>query len=413
MHKKVLALVLAAVLLSGCDMGGISSESRKSTDNTNSSDISSESSSSLPQSIATNSETGSEPQPESSAASTNNSSEESAPVKTGMPEEISDYISSLDNGDFVFVDYTFDENPDIITDVSLLGDIYDKALAVLKETDDYKSFAENFPSAELFGMLTENVEDYLDENGEPVPIFKKAITDDFDRNGVEETFVSIAIPKKREITKIREDYNEDRWWEREYLFFVDGNRAVLIENYYNAKITAILDYGCCKQIVIDSEGWPGYDNYASDIWGVKDGKVLKLYGGRLDFWKTDCFLYSMGNQFIGDFAVYDINKGEYLAIQGKVIPVEVICDMDTDNVIQDAYNNHIVKALLLGGKYFLINVDGAWTYENGKFERSDKKNRKSATPGYTGDALNTLDDIDYDAALASMLTPDEAAQLER
>lgn len=413
MHKKVLALVLAAILLSGCDMGGVSSESRESTDNTNSSDISSESSSSLPQSTATNSETGSEPQPESPAASTDNSSMESAPVKTGMPEEISDYISSLDNGDFVFVDYTFDENPDIITDVSLLGDIYNKALAVLKDTDDYKSFAENFPSAELFGMLTENVEDYLDENVEPVPIFKKAITDDFDCDGVEETFVSIAIPKKREITKIREDYNEDRWWEREYLFFVDGNGAVLIENYYNAKITAILDYGCCKQIVIDSEGWPGYDNYASDIWGVKDGKALKLYGGRLDFWKTDCFLYSMGNQFIGDFAVYDINKGEYLAIQGKELTAEDIFAMDSDNVIKGENDGNIVNAVLLGGKYFLINANGVWIYENGKFERSDKKIRKSATPGYTGDALNMLDDVDYDAALASMLTPDEAAQLER
>ncbi|MCX4356486.1 MAG: hypothetical protein OSJ43_09695 [Oscillospiraceae bacterium] len=35
------------------------------------------------------------------------------------------------------------------------------------------------------------------------------------------------------------------------------------------------------------------------------------------------------------------------------------------------------------------------------------------TPGYTGDALNTLDDIDYDAAVASMITTEKASQLER
>lgn len=410
MYKKVLALVLATVLLSGCSISGGNSESTEDTDST---DVSSESSS-LPQSATQNSDNISEPQTESSVTKTNNSSEESEPVKTGgMPAEISDYINSLDNGDFVFVDYTFDENPDVITDVSLLGDIYDKALAVLKENDDYKSFVENFPSAELFGMLTENVEDYLDENGEPVPIFKRAITDDFDRDGNEESLVMIAIPKIRNIDFEDTDWYEKRWWEREYLFLVNKNGAVLLEDYYNAKITAILDYGCCKQIVIDSEGWPGYDNYASDIWGVRDGEAVKLYGGRLDFSKTDCFLYSAGQQFIGDFAVYDINNGEYLAIQGKELNAEDICAMDSDNVIRDACNDNIASAVLLGGKYFIINENGVYTYANGRFERSDKKVRGSDTPGNTGDALHTLDDVDYDAALASMLTPEEVSRLER
>lgn len=406
MHKKVLALVLAAVLLSGCDMGVGNSENSENTGSTNSADVSSESSSSLPQSTAQNSEIGSEPQPESSAASTNNSSEESAPVKTGMPEEISDYISSLDNGDFVFVDYTFDENPDIITDVSLLGDIYDKALAVLKDTDDYKSFYASYANAEFLGRFTENSENFLDKNGKPVPIFKRAITDDFDLDGIDENFVMIAI------TKIPDDTEDMRWWEREYLFFIDENGAVLIDDYFDAKIKAVLNYGCCKQLIVTSSGWSGNDS-KSAVWSVKDGNAVKLYGGRLDYSKTDCFLYSAGQNSIGDFAVYDINKGEYLAIQGKELTAEDIFAMDTDNLIKGENDGNIVNAVLLGGKYFLINANGVWIYENGKFERSDKKIRKSATPGYTGDALNTLDDVDYDAALASMLTPDEAAQLER
>lgn len=406
MHKKVLALVLAAVLLSGCDMGVGNSENSENTGSTNSDDVSSESSSSLPQSTAQNSEIGSEPQPESSAASTNNSSEESAPVKTGMPEEISDYISSLDNGDFVFVDYTFDENPDIITDISLLGDIYDKALAVLKDTDDYKSFYASYANAEFLGRFTENSENFLDKNGKPVPIFKRAITDDFDLDGIDENFVMIAI------TKIPDDTEDMRWWEREYLFFIDENGAVLIDDYFDAKIKAVLNYGCCKQLIVTSSGWSGNDS-KSAVWSVKDGNAVKLYGGRLDYSKTDCFLYSAGQNSIGDFAVYDINKGEYLAIQGKELTAEDIFAMDTDNLIKGENDGNIVNAVLLGGKYFLINANGVWIYENGKFERSDKKIRKSATPGYTGDALNTLYDVDYDAALASMLTPDEAAQLER
>lgn len=403
MHKKVLALVLAAILLSGCDMGGVSSESRESADNTNSSDISSESSSSLPQSTATNSETGSEPQPESPETVTNNSSKVSAPVKTGMPEEISDYIDSLDNGDFVFVDYTFDENPDIITDVSLLGDIYDKALAALKNTDDYRSFFENYANAEFFGRFTEKTENFLNENSEPVPIFKRAITDDLDNDGIAESFVMIAMPK------IPYDNNEERWFEREYLLYVGENGAVLLDDYYNADIQAVTDYGCCKQIVVSSEGWSGNDS-KSIIWGVQNGDAVKLYGGRLRFSKTDCFLYSEGQQYIGDFAVYDINKGEYLAIRGKELSAEDIRAMDTDNAIQ-AYNDNILRAVLIGGKYFVVNRNGVYTYENGRFERSDKQVRSSATPGYTGDPLNTLDDVDYDAAVASMITPEGAEKL--
>lgn len=374
MYKKVLALVLAAVLLSGCDRSGEESNT------------SSESSSS-----PINSDTSSE-QPSDSL-------ENASPVKMGgMPEEISDYISSLDNGDFVFVNYTFDENPDIITDVSLLGDIYDKTLAALKETDDYKNFSENYANAELLGRFTENAENFLDENGEPMPIFKRAITDDFDRNGVNESFVMIAMPKI--------DGEEERWFEREYLFFVGKNGAVLLDDYYNANIQAVLDYGCCKQIIVASEGWYGTDS-KSAVWGVHGENAVKLYGGRLVYSKTDCFLYSTGQQHIGDFAVYDINKGEYLAIQGKELTAEDIRSMDTDNVISIGYDNNIVSAVLIGGKYFVVNKNGVYTYENGKFERSDKRVRSSDTPGYTGDALNTLDDVDYDAAVASMITPEE------
>lgn len=377
MYKKVLALVLAAVLLSGCDRGGENADSN----------VFSESSSS-----PINSDISSEP--------TSDSSENSAPVKAGgIPEKISDYINSLDNGDFVFVDYTFNEDPELITFIPSLNNIYGKALAALQEIDDYKNFTENYGSAELFGRFTEKAEDYLDQNGEPMPVFKRAITDDFDEDGADESFVMMAI------AKIPDDNREERWFEREYLFFVNEDGAVLIDDYFDAQISAVLDYGCCKQLIVASEGWSGTDS-KSNIWGVKKGNAVKLYGGRLSYEKSDCFLYSFGAQSIGDFMLYDTDKGEYLAIQGKELTAEDIHAMDTDNVIGSEYDN-IVNAVLIGGKYYVINKNGVYTYENGRFEISDKKVRSSDTPGITGNALNTLDDVDYDAALASMIAPEE------
>ncbi|MBD5129122.1 MAG: hypothetical protein HDT43_04245 [Ruminococcaceae bacterium] len=322
--------------------------------------------------------------------------------KPGISEEISDYISSLDNGDFVFVDYTFDENPETVTFIPSLNNIYGEALAALQETDDYKNFAENYGGAELFGRFTENTEDYLDQNGEPMPVFKRAITDDFDEDGADESFVMMAI------AKIPDDNGEERWFEREYLFFVNEKGAVLLDDYYNADIRAVLDYGCCKQLIIASEGWYGTDSKSS-IWGVKKGNAGKLYGGRLNYEKSDCFLYSSGAQGIGDFMLYDTVNGEYLAIRGKELTAEDIRAMDTDNVIGGEYDE-ILSAVLIGGKYFVVN-NGVYTYENGKFVHSEKLVRGSDTPGITGDALNTLADVDYDAAVGSMITAEAAKQL--
>lgn len=377
MYKKVLALVLATVLLGGCDRGGESLESGNSPTLPVSSD---------------------------SPQNSDGISEDS--VKTGgIPEDIANYVKNLDNGDFVFVDYEFNSDPEIVTDASLLGDVYDKALDVLKATEEYKSFAEKFPSAELFGRFTESPEDYLDENGAPVPIFKRAFTDDFDCDGTAESFIMTAIPM------INNESGEERWFEREYLIFVGENGAVLIDDYYNADIRAVLDYGCCKQIIVASEGWAGVDS-KSNIWGVRSGKAVELYGGRLSYKKADCFLYADGAQGIGDLAVYDIDKGEYLAIQGKTLNTEEVLAMDTTGALEE-YRERLENGwsvTLLGGKFYMIgdgNFEGAqFVYENDKFISSNELVRLSCTPGITGEALNTLADVDYDAALASMIAPE-------
>lgn len=309
----------------------------------------------------------------------------------------------IDNGNFVFVDYDFDEEPKTIANAAALSSAYDKALAALKSTGAYSAFLESFADAELFGRFTQDPGKYIDENGIPMPIFKEAVTDDFDSDGIEESFLIISIPTIN---------GEEYWFERDCLFFVGKNGTELIDDYYNADIRAVLDYGCCKQLIVSSEGLSSVDS-KSNIWGVQGGKALELYGGRLDYKKVDCFLYSQGPQSIGDFAVYDINKREYLAIQGKTLNTEDVLTMDTTGAF-DEYRERLENdwhITLLGGKYYLVS-DGyfegiPFELENGGFVRSDKNVRLSLTPGLSGSALNTLEDLNYDQAVASMVNPEQ------
>lgn len=370
MRKNVLALFLAGILLSGCSYSDDQIKPHNSV---------------VPSSTA-------EDISDNSGESTSN---------TGV------YTQNADNGDFIFVDYDFDEEPKTITDPAALGSAYDKALAELKRTGAYSVFLESFADAELFGRFTQDHKKYIDENGVPVPIFKGAITDDFDCDGIKESFLIISIPTVND---------EKRWSERDNLFFVDENGTELIDDYYNADMRAVLDYGCCKQLIVSSEGQSGVDS-KSNIWDVQSGKAVELYGGRLSYKKVDCFLYSEGPQSIGDFAVYDIYKGEYLAIQGKTLNTEDVLAMDTTGAFNE-YREQLENGwniTLLGKKYYLVS-DGffegiPFEFENGVFVRSDKNVRLSLTPGLSGNALNTLGDVNYDQAIASMVTPEQSESL--
>lgn len=397
--KKILALATTIILLSGCSKNSptpvegrnISSSTEKAVSSAQLSAASvPQSTKDSPKSTASSSKT--IPKMECTATSVTDN-----PVDTNtVPTDISDYINTLNNGDMVFVDYKFKENPDVITDKNALGEVYDKALKALKATNEYKNFVDNFSLDAHMGFIRQQTEDFL-ENGVPTPIFKSAYTDDLDRDGKNESFVLISMAKPMG--------NEDeRWGERDFLVYV-GDSADVICDYYGAKFDAVLDYGSAKQVIVRSEGWNGND-CLSNIWGVVGGKVKNLYGGRLDFTKTDCFLYSGGQNFIGDFAVYDTVNNEYLAIQGKELSPENVKVMDKNGTLKEVHS-----AVLVGGKYYIINTNGVYTYENGEFVKSDKKVRASATPSLTGDALNTLADIDYDKAVSSIITPEEARGL--
>lgn len=366
MNKKALvsALVLATVLLSGCEEGAYESN------------FSSESAvSSLTQSA------------DNSTVSRVTSDEQ----QTGIPEEISRYIDSLTNGELEFVDYTFTKNPATYTDKNALGEDYDKALNALKATDDYKKFSAGFTKTSPQARFSRPVDDFF-TTGSAEAVFKCAFQENFDSDHCDDPMQSFVL------FTIAKDNGGGMWGERDYLVFVGDGGAEIIADYYNADFTAALDYGKCRQVIVDSEGWNGNDAL-SHIYGVNSGKAVKLYGGRLGYVKSDCFLYSTGPWFIGDFMVFDINAGEYLAIRGKELSAEDIAAMDGDKLFDKVYS-----AVLIGGKFFIIN-NGCFTYEDGKFVASDKNVRASQTPGYTGDLLKFINDVDYDAAVASMTTP--------
>lgn len=171
-RKNIAAISAALILLSGCSDNKVSDIS-----------LSDLSASDVSEPSSTVSENTSEDAARNSAAADTS-------VGSEIPEEISNYISSLDNGDFVFVDYTFNDSPEVITDASLLGGAYDNALAALKETDAFARFTDDFSDAEQFGRFVSSHEDY--SGGEPV--FKRALTDDFDRDGDSESFILIGMP---------------------------------------------------------------------------------------------------------------------------------------------------------------------------------------------------------------------------
>ena len=375
--KKISALVLAVILingLSGCsENGGI---------------LESGGSSAVQSAVE-------------SAVSDNTSDSYQNSDQIGLPEELTKYIGELDNGDFVFVDYSLNEDPAVITDKDVLGETYEKALAALKNTDEYAKFSAEFTLDSPRGMFGGSADDYFGADGSPEPKFKCAYTDDFDMNGENESFVVISI------AKIMDD--GERWGERDFLIYVGEDSAEAVCDYYNAKFGAVLDYGVCRQITVSSKGWNGNDSL-SNIWGSQDEKAVKLYGGRLSYEKSGCFLYSSGPQNIGDFAVYDIKNGEYLAIQGRELTTEEVFALDGGNAMGCEYGNLIDRAVMLGGKYFIINGK-CWIYENGELKPSDDKIRASETPGLTGEALKALSDIDYDAAISAMITPEKAREL--
>lgn len=162
-------------------------------------------------------------------------------------------------------------------------------------------------------------------------------------------------------------------------------------------------------------GGLGYEQTAA-IFGVDNDMPKELFSLRGWYNKEKCFLSVDGWQSAGCLMYYDTAAKEYRAIQGKELNFRDVLALDTKGALdrfREYSSEYIgpVTATLIGGKYYVLeqgimDIGTPFTYENGVFvEQSDCYVRNCHI------SMNSIEYIDYDAAVASMLTPAQAALL--
>ncbi len=368
MKKKIVAVLLAVAALSGCDLENESSDSSQSVpaDTQSSSVISS--------------------------VSTQSSSE--SPAQTDSSVDKPSTLVDKER-EQIYVDYNYIESPETISECGEFDEISKRALAAVVENDEYKYFVKNYGSsenAEINGY-------WLSDDGTPTPSVDRIYNDDFDCDGTKESFALVSFPV----------FDDKEWKNASYTVYV-GETAEIVGKMPTVRGAAMLDYGFCKQLVIN--GYSGMDkNSCSQIVGVIDGKPKPLYSLGAKVYKLDCFVTTFGMNGTGDFMIYDNVNGEYLAIMGEELTAEEIYEMDKTDSLADRRGN-IKYAVCLCEKYYMIlknnqDTGQAFTYENGRFTRDDTKGLRISL-GTTG---RTIQNVNYDAAVSAMITPEQARKL--
>lgn len=177
--------------------------------------------------------------------------------------------------DTEFIDYEFIEDYQGTTDI---GDLADKAVEFLKESEYYAESMENIAE-----FKDEEFSEYI-RDGVIVPKFSIAYPNDYDGDGKTETFIMVDIPYY---------LNDFRPVIRNILIFADNGdkmEAIGDYSYFNSDTdVALLNYGKYKQIIFGGDGACGADMHAI-LYGVNDGKAVEHFGVRGRFEKENCFL---------------------------------------------------------------------------------------------------------------------------
>ena len=329
-----------------------------------------------------------------------------AAMSTDSEKELVTY-SEPDEG-HIFVDFDYIEDAEGITDPEQAGEWLDKALETLQESEYYKALADFDPSEDICDNF--DPEEYFDDNWNPAPRFERAFTEAFDGDGDEESFVVLTMPAR--------SYPNSVWWVRYFLIYVGNSCTKSYECLPEIFGYHILDYGVCKQLIVYTGGL-GVET-GSTIYGVKDGVSDILYSFRGGYNKVDCFLSGFGHQGGGDFMYYDTAAKEYRAIDGKEMTFEEAFAMDTSGSLSEEKRRNFVEGkmldtevVIIGEKYYcfdygLFGTGEPYTYENGTFTKCESGTVRISR-GWTYD-INHVEDINYDEAAASMLTPAQARE---
>lgn len=318
----------------------------------------------------------------------------------------------------IFVDYDYIK--DILSDTNHEKYPYftDIAVEAVKKSDRYKMVSrwinDNPSAADITVKYStdgdDTLGDWLSDGMLDIQV-KGAYINDYDGDGAEEAFVVLETildtPKAYDYV-VFVNYRgwadtEYRWNRLEHLTSVD-----------------MLDYGMDKQLVFNAYGDLGASTH-SPLIGVRNREMFTHYDNRVAYYKSDCFLMTVGWQWCGEFMVYDTAAHRYYTVVGTPVDIKELYAMDSTGILPPFEDVFIPEAQIIGKKYYAVGgssfMGGVtfYTYNNGVFSEvaasnSDGTNslniRISDYP-----TKNTILIKDYDKALAEMVTPAKAKEL--
>ena len=302
------------------------------------------------------------------------------------------YVEVSDGNEFI--DFNYIENYKGITNQAEVEKATETAMKVLKDSSYYADTMKNIDQFD-----PDTLEGYLDNDGNIIPTFDQAFVDDFDGNGIKETFLLLDMPFY---------YGSIR----NYLIFVNSNNeAEIFGDYSNIYELSILNYGKIKHLIIVSCGIMGCDARSSLI-GIKNGKTIPYFdetGTEYTFIKKDCFLSYYGRMNSGAFMYFDTIALEYRVIVGEKLDIDEVLSMDKTGELESLKSNcERYEVYYVGNKYYCVCDCGLndtfYTYTNGVFTPVDNYGIKLSLFYFN---MNAVKNIDIDKAVAEMKKPEK------
>lgn len=361
--KKFTSIIICAFLLCGCGNNNPAPQSSPQ---------------SVPQSTAQSTKS----TPQSTAGGTQSSKASAASTtKSSMSSAESIPESTVTQDDIVFVDYKLTENYEGITDESLVAEQTAKAKEELKKLDTYKE-----RSTEIS--------------------FERVFVEDFDGDGKDDIIAVLSNPNDPDNNNIE-------------LFLITENGTEHIVTIYALREKArfdLLDYGCRKQLLFYSFSDSNTMRVCRII-GVEDGKAAALG----EVWQCESavkygpFLtFETGFRQAPVYGFFDAKTKRYYSSEGKRLTANELAEMDKTDSLNKLPDTDKAIYRRLGGKYYTITVPNGdlhqdfsvLSYENGAFTEAE-----STAIRQSGGDFTLIPELDYDKAVSSMITSEEARKL--